>query len=390
MQLSKLTLKELILEEINKEPRGYVNTLAEVAGFTGKSKGTNLTRVLRDPKKEFDNINGLIKIVKHLFGKDEKKLMEQYSKEIDPNNKSARHMLEYLSVNRMLDSMKNLIDKMTECKNKDSRDWARLYSILHEWQSDFYGVNFIDVMDRLNAIKTNIPELNVIINITRCNCFYKNKVYRVSYELSHGIGKSLENIKDEYIKMSYSVRYHEIMSYLSLRVFNDLDKARIHAQSVLDYNVGKSLNAYAYYILGCSYLLTDYDKSREYLVKSAKIYTDLNRKDAADNVKEEIELLDIMWDKDIFSVYYSKEYRYYWYMRNNRTINVELESLNLEEQFYLLIKGMKEDSTDILMQSLILFVKNGDLFLANLPKLELLKRGYNNDVIESLLSIYIS
>jgi hypothetical protein len=180
------------------------------------------------------------------------------------------------------------------------------------------------------------------------------------------------------------------MSYLSLRVFNDHDKARIHAQSVLDYNVGKSLNAYAYYILGCSYLFTEYDKSKEYLKESAKIYIDLNRIDAADNVKEEIELLDIVWDKDIFSVYYSREYKYYWLTRNNKVINVELETLNLEEQFYLLIKGMKENNIDLILQSLIMFVKKGDLFLANLPKLELLKRGYNKDIIQSLLEFYVS
>jgi hypothetical protein len=380
------TLKQLILEVINKAPRGFSEDLARISG--SYSSGTNLTRVLRDSKKEFDNINGLIKIVRYIFGEDEKKLMEQYSKEIDVNNKTARHMLEYLSVNRMLDSMKNLIDKMSVSKNKDSRDWAKLYTILHEWQSDFYGIDFLSILQRLTEIKTTIHELNVLINITRCNCYYVNRVYRMSNELSHGIGKSLENIKDEYIKLSYSVRYHEIMSYLSLRVLNDPKKARIHAQSVISCNVGEALNAYANYILGCSYLLTDYDKSKEHLIKSVNYYNINNRKDAADNVMEEIELLDIMWDKDIFSVYYSKEYRYYWYMRNKKEINIDLESLNLNQQFHLLIKGMKEDNTDFLMQSLIMFVKNGDLFLANLPKIELLKRNYNKDTIEALLNIY--
>jgi hypothetical protein len=382
------SLKQLILDEINKGKRGYAEEIAKISG--SYSSGSNLKKVLINPDKEFDNLNGLIKIVKYLFGDDEKKLMEQYSKEIDPNNKCARHMLEYLSVSRQLDSLKRLIDKMLECKNKESREWAKMYSILHEWQTDFYGIDFLDVLNRLNEIKTNIPELITLIDITRCNCFYKNKVYRVSFELSHSISRSLDYIKDDYIKSSYSVRYNEIMSYLALRVFNDHDKARIHAQSVLDYNVGKSLNAYAYYILGCSYLFTEYDKSKEYLKESAKIYIDLNRIDAADNVKEEIELLDIVWDKDIFSVYYSREYKYYWLTRNNKVINVELETLNLEEQFYLLIKGMKENNIDLILQSLIMFVKKGDLFLANLPKLELLKRGYNKDIIQSLLEFYVS
>jgi hypothetical protein len=106
--MSKLTLKELILAEIKKSPRGYAEQLAKLSG--SYSSGTNLTKVLRNPSSEFDSLQGLIRIVKHVFGEDEKRLMEQYSTEIDPNNKSARHMLEYLSVNRMLDSMKSLIE----------------------------------------------------------------------------------------------------------------------------------------------------------------------------------------------------------------------------------------------------------------------------------------
>jgi hypothetical protein len=315
--------------------------------------------------------------------------MEQYASEIDVNNKSARHMLEYLSVNRMLDSMKSLINQMTECKNKESREWAKLYTIIYEWQTNFYGIDFLDILNRLNEIKTTIHELNILINITKCNCYYQNRVYRMSFELSYGIEKSLESVKDEYIKASYGVRFSEIMSYLCLRVFNDPEKVRIHAQNVINFNIGVTFNAYANYAIGCSYLFTDYDKAREHLIESVNLYTSLNRLDGADNVKEEVELLDIVWDKDIFSVYYNKEYKYYWYAKNNRNIQ-DLESLDLEESFYLLIKGMRDNDSDLLLHSLILFVKNGDLFLGNLAKLELLKRGYNNDIINSLLSIYIS
>jgi hypothetical protein len=101
-----------------------------------------LTKVLRDPSKEFDSLFGLIRIVRYIFGEDEKKLMEQYSTEIDPNNKSARHMLEYLSVHRMLESMKSLIDKMLDCKNVKSKEWAKVYTIQYETGTDFYGMDF--------------------------------------------------------------------------------------------------------------------------------------------------------------------------------------------------------------------------------------------------------
>jgi hypothetical protein len=382
------SIKQLILEEINKAPRGYAEELARISG--SYSSGSNLTRVLRDPKKDFDNLQGLIKIVRHIFGEDEKNLMEQYSTELDVNNKIARYMLEYLSVNRMLDSMKNLIDKMIECSNKDSIQWAKVYSLQYDWQTNFYGMEFNAFTNRLDGFKTNIHELNTLISIMRCNIYYKEKMFKMFYELSRTIQFSIENIKDEFIKSSYTVKYNEIMSYLSFRVFNEPEKARQYAQTVLDSNIGKTFNAYAHYVIGCSYLFTDYEKAKANLYQSSKIYTEINRKDAAENVDEERELLEIVWDKDIFSVHTNKDYRYYWLIRNNRPIPDDLENLALDKPFYFLIKGMMDDSIESLLQSLIIFVKQGDLFLANLPKFELLKRGYSDNIIQELLNIHIT
>jgi hypothetical protein len=382
------SLKQIILDEINNAPRGYAEELARISG--SYVSGSNLTKVLRDPKKDFDSLLGLIKIIKHIFGDDEKKLMEQYSTEIDPNNKIARHMLEYLSVHRMLDSMKSLIDKMSDCKNAKSREWAKVYTLQHEAGTDFYGMDFNLVVNRLNEFRTNIHELNTLISIMRCNIYYKERMYKMFYELSRTIKFSIENIKDEFIKNSYNVKYNEIQSYLSLKVFNEPEKARGYAQFVLDSDTGKTFNAFAHYVIGCSYLFTQYEKAKEHLYLSSKIYMDINRKDAADNVNEERELLEIVWDKDIFSIHTNRDYRYYWMIRTNRQMPEEIESLNLDKAFYFLIKGMKENSIDYLIQSLIVFVKQGDLFLANLTKFELLKRGYNENIIQELLNIHIT
>jgi hypothetical protein len=382
------TLKQMILERIEQSPRGYAEELAKTTG--SYSSGSNLLKVLRNPQKEFDSLYGLIKIVKYIFGEDEKKLMEQYSMEIDINNKTARHMLEYLSVNRLLDSMKKLIDRMSDAKNKDSREWAKVYNLQHEWQIDFYGIDFNSIIFRLNEFKTNIHELNTLISIMRCNSYYSIRMYRMSFELSRHIQYSIENIKDEFIKASYGVKYNEIMSYLSLKVFNEPEKTRKHAQIVINHNIGKTFNAFAHYAIGCSYLFTDYEKAKDHLYQSYKIYMDINRKDGADNVNEERELLEIVWDKDIFSVHTNKAYRYYWLARNNRLQIEELEGVNLDEPFNYLIKGMKDNNTEMLLHSLILFVKEGDLFLANLPKFELLNRGYSETIVNELLNIYIS
>jgi hypothetical protein len=329
-------------------------------------------------------------MVKYAFGNEEQKLMEQYSMEIDVNNKSARHMLEYLSCNRKLDSLKRLIDKMSECKNSQSKEWAKVYSLQHEWQTDFYGLDFNVILNRLNDFRTNVIELNTLISILRCNCYYKNRMYKMSFELSHGIQNSIENLKEEYIRSSYGVKFNEIMSYLSLRVCNDSENARKYAENVLELNIGKTFNAYAKYIIGFSYFFTSYEKAKESLNESVKIYESLNRPRAAIDVKEELELLEIVWDKDVFSVYYCEKYKYYWMARNNVDFNINDVNLDLEDPFCYLIKGMKENNTNVLLQSIIRFVKRGDMFLANLSRIELLKRGCDENVINDLLNMYVA
>jgi hypothetical protein len=65
---------------------------------------------------------------------------------------------------------------------------------------------------------------------------------------------------------------------------------------------------------------------------------------------------------------------------NQVIINEEIET---EYKFF--IKGLKENSEKILMLSLIKYMKNNDKFLANLPKLELLKQGYDEDILFELI-----
>lgn len=384
----KLTLKQMFLNKIDDSPRGYAEELAKISG--SYSSGSNLKKVLKSEDKEFDSFNGLVKMVQYVFGEDEQKLMEQYSKEIDVNNKNARYMLEYLSSHRILDSLKQLIDKMLECKNKESKEWARVYSIQHEWSLNYHNLDIISILKTLNEFKTNIPELNTLISIMKCNSCYKQKMYKISFEISRDIKFQIENLKDDFVKCSYTVKLNEIMSYLSLRVRNEPETARKYAEDVLELNIGETFNGYAKYIIGYSYFFTSYEKAKENLCESVKIYTSIDRLQAAEDVKEEIELLDVLWDKDIFTVYYSEKYKYYWLARKNKSFDIESTKLDSDDPFYFLIKGMKENNTNILQQSLIRFIKRGDMFLANLPKVELLKRGFNEDVLNDLLSIYVS
>jgi cysteinyl-tRNA synthetase len=85
-KLANLTLKQMILNEIDNAPRGYSEELAIVSGTY--SNGSNLKKVLTDEKKEFEQILGVIRIVEYIWESESVKMMVKYSNEVDPNKKN--------------------------------------------------------------------------------------------------------------------------------------------------------------------------------------------------------------------------------------------------------------------------------------------------------------
>lgn len=381
----QLTLKQLILNEIDNQPRGYSEQLATITNY---SSGSNLKKVLRSEEKEFDKFLSIQDLVRYLFPDDEKKLMVQYSKEIDPNKKTARAMLEYLSVNRLLDDMKDLIERMSLCKNNESREFAKVYSIHHEYQTGYYNLDDVKFINNINGIKTNVIELRVKLNLMKFYGFYRQENYRNAYDISKYIDHEIEFIDDEYLKSIYKTRYNEVMSYIYLRVRDDVEEARKRAEQIINENNVIGAVAYAYYTLGCSYIFTSYDESLGNFNKCIELYEAANRDKAVINdVKSKVDLLHVLWDKedDLYSLYPKL-------IKNAKKgilTESDLEKSRdlIDKDFYFLIKGIKENNTDLLLQSLILFIKKGDVFIGNIPKIELLKRNYNEDTINLLISL---
>jgi hypothetical protein len=375
----------MILEKINKSQRGCAEHLAKISGYY--SSGTNLMRVLRNPSKEFDNLNALIRIIRYLFGDDEKKLMVQYSTEVDVNNKSARHILEYLSTNRLLDSMKNLIDKMANCKNRESREYAKVYQLQYQRHTDYYSLDTESFIKSINEIKTNVKELKVYLNLLKFYLAYYIQDYRMASSLSKIISLDIDDIKDEYIKSAYKAKYDEALSYIYLRVFNQPEESREKSEAVLNNTVGLGAITYAYYTMGCSYMFSSYDQSLGYLNKSIELYKSLNLESAVKDVKEKVDLLNVIWEKneDIYSITPKL------LQDSKRGVLQESSLMRFKDEidisFYYLIRGILDNNTDQLLLSLIEFIKIGDTFMGNLPKLELLRRGFNEEVLKALISI---
>jgi hypothetical protein len=359
------TLKQMILNEVATHPKGYLTELAEIAGYTGTNKGSNLNKVLIDEKKEFDNFTGLVNLFRHLWGNDSLKMMVRYSEEVDPKKKTARNLLEGLVINREFEAFNTLLEKMDSCTNKESQEYARVYKLQYKYELARTCEDYNTLLREISLTNITLPELKVYQKMLLCYCFDQINDYTMTKILSREINDEIELIENEFIKDSYTIRLNEVMSYIQLRVYNDPEAARECAEKILSSNARLSFKGFAYYIKGFSYLFTSLDETVTYLTKSIEIYEELNRPHDVEKLKEDLELAYTLWNK----------------IEQNKQLSVD----KIELKLYF--EGCIDKDTNKLMLSLVKFIKKNDLFLANLPKIELLKNGYNSEILEEMMLI---
>jgi hypothetical protein len=383
--METLTLKQRILNKIDDSPRGFADELASISGTY--SSGSNLKKVLRDPKKEFEKFNGLINIVRHIWGNESSKMMAKYSEEIHPNKNTARNLLECLSTSREFEAFNNLLDRMDNCTNVESKEWAKIYRLQYKYELAKSCTEFNEVLKEIREIKVNSFELKIYKNLLLNYCFNLLKNYDSTKFLTKEIEQDIELIENGYIKDMYLIRLNEVKSYTNLKVYNNPVAARECADKIISSNARTAFKAYAYFIKGLSYLFTSYDNTVNYLNESIKLYESINRQHDIKEIKEEVEFAKVYWDKfENEKCLYIKSYLLY-NVKKGKDISNELTKANIEPEFKLYLEGLSAKSNKKLMLSLIKFIKKNDMFLANLAKIELFNNGIDEDdkeIIEEL------
>lgn len=350
---------------------------------------STISKYKNEPNAEADSFQGLLDIVRYMDKDKENEIMVDYAQHINPNRQTARYMLEYFSCNRMLSEMDTLLSKIeSEATNKQSLEYAKVYRLQYKRQTQ--DITAEELINEIKNVKVTDHSLKVFLDIIKCYCFYDKDYHLEALELTHKIQKEVECVKEKYLKDTLTAKYHEISSYISLWIHNDFEQAAIHANNVLNSELGYLYRGYAYFILGYSKFFSNYDVSKEYLEKSLSIYEMVNSQAGMDNVRDAIEYLDVFYNKRNKSTDYNNiSMMYYDMALHNKELPEEFDSLKdqLGEENYFLIKGVLEDDCDYLMLSMIKNVKTGNAFFANFPRYELEKRGYNQMILNELHKI---
>lgn len=379
------SLRQRMMNDFESE-RGLATRMAKLGGYASAAK---LKQSIEKPKGEIQNFDGFVKVVNELYPDNYLNYLSQFTDEIIPGKATARYLLEFLSLNRQFDGVENLISKM-KTKHNVNTEWALAYELLINHQKNCSKIDYNEMLIQIRSMKTNNSELNLFLNILRTYCYHQLGRFNMVTTLADEIEYDLRHLKNNYLIQMYRVRHSETMSYLTLRLHNQPEKARVYADKVIysETFIGESFNAYAHFIKGYSYMFSSYDFASTHLTISRNLYDGLNRVSVVTDLEEKIEMVNVLWNKKVDCKYVKNQ------LLQNLDLDIdkliEEHTATIDNPFRLFLEGRSKKDNNILLDSLISYLRVGDFFLANLPKIELLQNGFNEKVLNNLLKLRVA
>jgi hypothetical protein len=371
-----------------EEDRGLALQVATKAGF---KNATPLYKFVNEIDREMDNFNSLLIVVRELFD-NELQEMTEYIMTLDPNKKTARYALEYVSINKMNEVRKHLIEKMLNCKNTESKEWASIYNI--SMLGDEGITPAMELLEMLNDIAPKSLEMICYKEIEKFYCFYDLKICENMITKEQFIKNSIKKIKDDFIRNSYGCRLAIIGIDAALHS-NNIDKVREYENEInLEYNC----NITKYYLqVGNSYMFENFEKAKDHLQlayqSALKIDSEHRRKEA----ERSLNFLHSYWCKEAPFLNFNSnevsdihEIAFYYIRKNDDRGLMLLEVMDQEKMtdhnkgFHFFMRGLATGDEDFFWDSLMYFNKAGEKYYKYVSLNELRKLGISDRRIMAL------
>lgn len=396
----KHDLKKMLLNEIESrshtnenERNSFKDKMGKLAGYANYS---GLYKFLTEPQRDIKDFNGLLNIVRYLFLDIKNELMSSYILTLDPNKKGARCGLEYLVHNRLFEQADELIKRMKNCSNSESKEWGRIYEIdrlVTENKMSFY-----DSIEAVNKIRPKFYEMIIYGKMTQIHGYYASKKLELMFQSCEDFEEQIRNIEDDYIRLAYLCRYWLIMITVNMHL-NNIQEARKFAKMVLDNSTQESFRSLACLQLGNSYLFESYEEGylnlNKALLYSIKLQDGGNR---LNDVKRSINFLQNYWhvepehlDFESNDVSDLHEIAFY-YIRSNKHIEAsnilnQIDKSKLTQYqlgFHYFYRGLLSRNENDFIDSIISFKNSSDRFYRQISLIELEKLGVSKKILEAL------
>lgn len=367
-------MREILKKEILH--KGYQRK--EIAESIGTTSGT-ITKFL-DGTQEV-SIDTVLQFIRYVRPQNEKRIMIYFCLEVEkPANLSAA--MEYCSTNRLMKTLAKLIDKAKESSNIELKQLAALYETLFRWQHSINSLSIEEELSVLRKLKTDSEESKVFERLLEIYTYYYKAQYVVVNDLSTGLQDDIAQINNTYLRKSYTTRLNEILSYSNLKL-NNLDLAREYAQKVIKAKVGNGYNAFAYFVIGSSYMLNDYEKAISYFEKSYSLYSKYkNSQHNANEVIKKIEFTYAYWNQEFN---FTNELIHQYSLHKNNHHDIPQQETSSEDPFELFLIGSINTDSVLLIKAFTKFIQKNDIFNATFVKEELIKLNSNSQIFEQML-----
>lgn len=381
-----MPLREKILQALYQRKSIDQRRLSQIAGV----KDAAISRYLNGYEQL--NFESNLKIVKYLFPREEKQVMEEYV--LTQKSKNARYALDYCFMNQLREQGNQLIEKLLQSSNPTDREWGNMYALLQT-----ISKNRIGSMDLLQQVELQNPkelEMQILKGILKGYLyFYMKDFHSVSFHILD-TEQLLQKLKDSYIKNSFQVRYALIMNYVSLYA-NEIEKARYYSSLIIEQDFFQKAKATAYNHLGHSYLFENFKKARDYMELAFQGFQKYNDESHLKTAQYNLSFLQSYWQVDREFPFELKgeaektDYAYFLIQRGEKEKAGEyLKEADVkamsdwEKAFFHYYAGLTWGEKDSFYESVKYFRRMGDFFHIRLPIDELRKLGENELALKML------
>lgn len=323
-------------------------------------------------------------IIQTLFPEREQELMIDFCKNTSrPEN--LRLALEYFSLHYKLQNLKELIQTELNSQNQMNREWAQVYQLVYLRQSRAKTPR--ELLKDIRLIKAKDYSMMIMLRLLEAYCLYDENMFALVAYLSEGLEDEISNLDNTFIRSAYTIRLSQIYSNIYLYAHNKPLLARQYAQKIIHSFANDTYKASAYMTIGYSFLFENQTLCYEYLIKSQDLFRMIGDQPHVNSLGKAIMLAKCYWgetQESFRAICDHEDLAYLEYslgnVENAKNLLQNIEKQNGFTKFYHgLILGDKK----YLYESLLLFKADGDRFFANLPRIELLKKGEHPIIVEA-------
>lgn len=363
-------LRKLVRSLMEKPEKDVTN--AELAEATGVCDAT-ISKFF-NYKNEL-TFTTLIQTIRFLAADKEDEIINDITDEMieTEHRLNCRLLMEYASTKRNFDLLEKLIKSQLKAP-KENKDWAEVYQISMYYQKREKTND--ELLFLLQEYKPKTPEMKIFSQLLLARVYYMMKEYKMMFKTAKIVEKSVEKIKNVFIRESFTARLCEIFAQGYLYVRSDVKKARYYANTVINFKLlCPKFTSHMYHLLGTSFLFESYEKSVDYFTTYYNFLSSQGRSELTKEVlHQDIYFAKVLWGQETSEIDTDDplEKMHYYARKGDTEAVVSMMCDDYSENPYALCyQGIAENNPELLLRSAAKFIETGNKFFAELPRKEL-------------------